>query len=340
MKVKRLVFPRAWQAEWVDIEVSDSPAADEVLVESSATMINYGTLVAIYTGTHININNPDVAWPKFPHLPASNTVGTVRAVGNSVRNLRVGDRVCFNGPFARFHMLDTTSRELLKVPDPVTDVQGAVAAHSTISLNGIRLGSVTLGTSVGIFGQGVIGQYALQYAKLAGATLVAAIEPVRQRAEISKACGADVTINPSEADVEGEIASITGGKGLDVVIEATGNPAVIPTALKIAGWRGRVVLLGSPRGRIEIDPYNDIHRKGVVVVGAHAQTAPELENSYYPWTTERNTLVAWQLVAQGRLQLERLVSHRLPAAEGHTVFDRLARQRDEFLGVVLDWRNA
>lgn len=58
------------------------------------------------------------------------------------------------------------------------------------------------------------------------------------------------------------IAAATGGHGVDIAIEATGNPAVINHALQAARKLGRVVLLGSPRGRVEIDPYTDIHRKG------------------------------------------------------------------------------
>lgn len=337
MRVQRLVFPRAWQAEWEEVELDESLAANEMLVEASTTMINYGTLVAIYTGTHININNPNVSWPKFPHYPGSNTVATVCAVGSAVSDFQVGDRVCFMGTFARLQTVDASSGRILKVPANVSDLLAAVAAHSTISLNGIRLGQVTIGDRVGVFGQGVIGQYALQYAKVAGATTVIAVDPIKERLAISKECGADVLISPDGTDVEAEIKAITGGKGLDVVVEATGNPAVVSTAMKVAGWRGRVVLLGSPRGRVEIDPYNDIHRKGTIVIGAHAQTAPAEENSYYPWTTERNTLVAWELVAQGRLNLERLVSHRLKATDSADLFDKLARQRDQYLGVALDW---
>ncbi|MHB0877948.1 MAG: zinc-dependent alcohol dehydrogenase [Anaerolineae bacterium] len=334
---RRMVFPGPWQAVWQEFEVPDEPGPGQILAEATYGMVNYGTLVAIFTGTHININNPAVAWPKFPHQPGGNLVAVVRAVAPDVQQWKPGDRVAFSGGYSRWHMLGPTA-EVLPIPAAVSDVQAVVAAHSTISLNGIRLGNVAVGNTVVIFGQGVIGQYAQQYARIAGATTVVVVDPIEARLDIARRCGASVTLNPDKVDVEAEVSAITGGRGADVVIEATGAPPVIPVALRIAGWLGRVVLLGSSRGKVEIDPYNDIHRKGVTVVGAHAQTAASVANAYYPWTTGNNTIAAWGLVEDGRLHLEDLVSHQLKASENLDVFDRLARQREHYLGVVLDWR--
>jgi 2-desacetyl-2-hydroxyethyl bacteriochlorophyllide A dehydrogenase len=338
LKDRRMVFPGSWQAIWQDFENRDKPGSNEVLVEATDGMINYGTLVAIYTGTHININNPAVPWPKYPHVPGGNFAGVVRDTGSAVQTVKVGDRVGYSGSYNRWHLLDPSAGHVQPIPEGVPDLQAVVAAHATISLNGIRLGRVTTGDSVVVFGQGIIGQYAAQFARIAGATRVIVVDPIEARLAISRECGADYTLNPDSVDVESEVNALTAGKGADVVIEATGAPAVIPTALHVAGWLGRVVLLGSPRGRIEIDPYNDIHRKGVSVIGAHAQTAASLPNAYYPWTTENNVLVAWDLVAAGRLKLDRLVSHHLKAYDNLDVFDRLAKDREHFLGVVLDWR--
>jgi 2-desacetyl-2-hydroxyethyl bacteriochlorophyllide A dehydrogenase len=335
---KRMVFTGAWQAEWQEFAVEDAPGPGQLLVEATYGMVNYGTLVAVYTGTHININNPAVAWPKYPHRPGGNFVGVVRAVGSGVQSWKVGDRIAFSDSYSRWHLLGSEAEDVLPVPDNVDDVQAVVAAHSTISLNGVRLGQVHTGHTVVVFGQGVIGQYAQQYARIAGATRVVVVDPIEARLAIARRYGASVTLNPDQVDVEAEVEALTGGKGADVVIEATGAPPVIPTALRIAGWLGRVVLLGSPRGKVEIDPYNDIHRKGVTVVGAHAATAAAVANAYYPWTTSNNTLAAWSLVADKRLQLDGLVSHKLKASENLDLFDRLARQREHYLGVVLDWQ--
>ena len=92
------------------------------------------------------------------------------------------------------------------------------------------------------------------------------------RLEVARRHGATHVVNPSREDAPAAIAAATGGRGPDVAIEATGHPAVINDALRAVGRMGRVVLLGSPRGRVEIDPYTDIHSKGVTVIGAHANT--------------------------------------------------------------------
>lgn len=333
-----MVFPGAWQTVWEEYDLPDRPGPSQVIVEASRNAVNYGTLVAVYTGTHININNPEVAWPKYPHRPGGSVAGVVRAVGEGVADLKAGDRVCFSSDYARWHLIDVSTRSLLRIPEGVSDTQAVVAAHSTISLNGVRLGRVTTGDTVVVFGQGVIGQYAQQYARVAGATQVIVVDPIEARLQVSRECGADVALNPDKVNIVAEVKSLTGGQGADVVIEATGAPTVIPVALKVAGWMGRVVLLGSPRGTVEIDPYNDIHRKGVSVIGAHAQTAASEPNAYYPWTTDRNTLVSWDLVRSGKIRLDPLVSHQLKAHENLHIFDRLAKERERYLGVVLDWQ--
>lgn len=337
MQDKKLVFLGRRQPAWEAFEVDQQPSADDLLVEATASMVNYGTLVAIYTGTHINIDNPDVAWPKYPHSPSGDVVGVIRAVGPDASGFALGDRVRFAGPYCKWHRVSASNPHLLKVPAGVTDTQAVTASHSTISLNGIRLAGTAIGDMVLVLGQGVIGQYALQYARIAGASVVIVVDPIPERLAISRQCGADVIVNPTTEDTLDAVMRATDGAGASVVIEATGVPTLVPVALKAAAPAGRVVLLGSSRGTVEIDPYNDIHRKGVVVYGAHAQTAPKVANASNPWTTDNNTLAAWAHVSAGRLHLEQLVSHVLPASESLDLFDRLADHREQYLGVVLDW---
>ena len=130
-------------------------------------------------------------------------------------------------------------------------------------------GRSRLGETVVVLGLGLIGQFAAQLARVAGARPVIGVDLFPNRVEIAQA-GGICALNPNESDVAQTVNAVTAGRMAEVVIEATGNPAVIPQALELAGDGGRVVLLGSPRGTVEIDPYSAVHHKGVSLIGAHA----------------------------------------------------------------------
>src|SRR6185436_13794249 len=100
--------------------------------------------------------------------------------------------------------------------------------------------------------QGLIGQFARQLAGIDGAAAMIGIDLIDTRLDVAKRHGATHVVNPSRDDVAAVAAEATGSAGLAVVIEATGNPAAITQALAIVARMGRVILLGSPRGRLEI----------------------------------------------------------------------------------------
>jgi threonine dehydrogenase-like Zn-dependent dehydrogenase len=122
-----------------------------------------------------------------------------------------------------------------------------------------------------------------------------------------------------------------------VAIEATGTPSVVNDALHAVGLLGRVVLLGSSRGKVEIDPYNDIHRKGISVIGAHGRTAANPPNTYHRWTGAEHNRLGVELFRQGRLESDGLISHRVAPDDALGVFDALMNRSQDYLGVIVQW---
>jgi L-iditol 2-dehydrogenase len=101
---------------------------------------------------------------------------------------------------------------------------------------------------------------------------------------------------------------------------------------------GRLVLLGSTRGLVErFDPYQDIHGKGVAILGAHANTTPLAANFANPWTEPANRRVILDLIARGELDVDSLISDRVRPRDAATVYAGLESSPQEFLGVVFDW---
>jgi 2-desacetyl-2-hydroxyethyl bacteriochlorophyllide A dehydrogenase len=340
LKARRIVFTGTRQAGWEEFELPDQPGPHEVLVKTSWSAVSTGTETAIYGGTHIGFRTPGARYPKYPYLAGYAATGTVLAVGEAVRDLAAGQVVAFPGKHATAGLCDTREEPVVGVPEGVAADEAALTRLGTISLNGIRLARISLGDRVVVLGAGLIGQFAAQFARLSGGWPVALVDRLPSRLEVARACGIEPVVDVSAGDAVAATRAIARDRGFDVVVEATGAPPVVAQALELPARHGRVVLLGSPRGRVEIDPYATIHRPGVTVIGAHVATTPAVETVDSHWTTRANFELVLDLLAHQRLAVRPLISHRLPAAEGVGAFEALVTRPEGYLGVLFDWRDA
>ena len=334
---RRVVFPAIKRAEWDTVPLPEQLGPTQVLIRTARTLVSAGTEIAIYSGTHIGYSTPGSRYPRIPFYPGYAYAGTVEAAGPEVTTLKPGDRVLGSMGHTDWTVVEADGDRLDLIPDGVSFAQACLARLAAISLQGVRLARLSLGENVAVFGQGLIGQLARQFCAIDGAATVTAVDLIEPRLEIARQHGATHTVNPSEDDLAAALSAITNGQGFDVCIEATGNPAVIADALHHAGRMARVILLGSPRGRIEIDPYRDIHSKGVALIGAHANTTASVPNAYHPWTVAQHRRFAMEMMRQGRLHTDGLISHTVPSSEALPVWDALMTHQQDYMGVIIDW---
>ena len=114
---------------------------------------------------------------------------------------------------------------------------------------------------------------------------------------------ADWALNPEDANFSEQLGNVTNGNGPAVVIEATGHPDAISTALDVAGRDARVVLLASTRGETpKVNFYRDVHKKGLILYGAHNSIRPRQESSPNFWTLEDDSLLLLTLIAGETIQ--------------------------------------
>jgi 2-desacetyl-2-hydroxyethyl bacteriochlorophyllide A dehydrogenase len=337
---RRVVFPAIKQAQWETLSLPDELRPREVRVKTARTLVSAGTEIAIYSGTHIGYSTPGARYPRLPFYPGYAYAGTVEAVGSEVtahKLYKPGDRVVGSMGHQDRAVVEADGDRLDPIPDGVSFEQACLARLSAISLQGVRLARLAMGEHVAVFGQGLIGQLARQFAAIDGAATTTGVDLIDTRLEVARRHGATHVVNPAREDLSALLASVTDGRGADACIEATGNPSVIADALRAVGRMGRVVLLGSPRGRIEIDPYRDLHSKGVALIGAHNNTTAAAPNAYYPWTQASHRRLALELMRQGRLHTDGLISHRVPASEALPVWDALMTRQQDHLGVIIEW---
>ncbi|MCX7840957.1 MAG: zinc-binding alcohol dehydrogenase, partial [Anaerolineae bacterium] len=277
---------------------------------------------------------PKPPFPLIPHRPGYAFVGKIVAVGSAVEYLNVGQRVMMEAPHGTFAALDTRTGTIVALPDAVSDEQGALIRMADVAITAPRLAPAQVGEAVVVFGLGLVGHLAAQLYRLNGARPVIGIDRIPARIELARKRGI-VTVDAS--DTQSAIAEMTNGRGAEIVIEATGNPAVIPLALDLAAEGGRVVLLGSPRGKVELDVYSLVHRKGVSLIGAHERTQVLDAIPHGRMTKARNLEIIARLFADGDLCSDGLITHRLAPADVPATYESLATNPQEYMGVLIDW---
>lgn len=303
--------------------------ADEVLIETEVTLISPGTERAFFLGL------PN-ARRQLPYYPGYSNVGRVLAAGDGVPDLAPGERVVSAGNHAS-HVV-TRAVRCSRVPEGLAPEEAVYFSLAAIALQGVRKARIELGEAALVVGLGLIGNLALQLARLQGAFPALGSDPDGGRRDLARRCGADRCFDPTAEGFAGALREAVGGRGPAVVIEATGNAAAVNACFELAGDHARVLLLASTRGTAETNFYADVHRRGLILLGAHGNSRPAFDSSPGYWTLEDDIRTVLRLLAAGRLDVRILTSEVLPADEAPRAYEDLATWRTDRLGVVLDWR--
>ena len=239
------------------------PGPGKVVVKVSATSLNYRDHLMI-TGAY-NPRQP------LPLVPVSDGVGRVEAIGDGVRGLEVGDRVC--GIFAQAWLGGKPTAERIRstlggpldgmlaekvclnasgviaVPEHLTDEQAATLPCAGVTAwNGlVKYDPVTAGQRVLLLGTGGVSIYGLQLAKALGAE-VFITSSSDEKLERARELGADHTINYRSDENWGKtVRKLTGGVGVDCILEV-GGAGTLANSLRAITPGGQIVLIGVLQG--------------------------------------------------------------------------------------------
>ncbi len=341
MRAIQAVIAEPYRVEVREVELP-APGPEQILVQTEASFVSAGTELAVYTGTHQWLKDPNLPDWKFPFRPGYSAAGRVAAVGSAVQGWRPGDRVSYPGNHASAELL-TLGHErgrLWRLPDGLDAGKAAVACVARYGMGAAIRAGITLGRSAAVLGLGVIGQFALRCLLAAGAHPVVGIDAVRMRRAVARAAGADHVIDPAGGDVRGQLRAYLQDSGAEVVADATGVPNAVPVAMSLACDGGQVVVVGSPRGRAkDVNFYDDLHRRYLEVTGAHGNMLFEPAHTRLAGAWGIDKAQNWLLaaLASGRLSLEKLVTHHITADGLGAAYDGLLQRKDEYLGVLIRW---
>jgi NADPH2:quinone reductase len=238
-----------------------SPAKDEVLVEIKAASLNFPDILIVQNKYQIR--------PPLPFVPGSEYAGVVRALGEGVGHLKLGQHVaCLSGTggFAT-HTLARAAL-CLPLPDgfPFIDAAAFIMTYATSHHALVDRAQLRGGETLLVLGAaGGVGTAAIQIGKAMGATVIAAASTA-EKCALCKSVGADACINYGQENLRDALKTLTAGRGPDVVYDPVGGD-LTEAAFRSIAWRGRYLVIGFAAGPIPALPLNLALLKGASIVG-------------------------------------------------------------------------
>jgi L-iditol 2-dehydrogenase len=238
-------------------------------------------------------------------------------------NLCVNLHFCGNYPDAGSlcEWLHMPARSCYPLPDAIDDTLGALIEPLGVATHAIDLARIRVGDTVAIVGAGPIGLLVLQLARLAGASVAFVADPLGPRLALAERWGARAV--PCDRDDAAEaVMRDTGGRGVDVAIEAAWADASIEQAAEMARLGGRLILVGIPGDDHLVMKHSTARRKGLTV-----RLCRRMKHVHRR---------AMDLILRGRIDLAGLVSHRFPLAQASEAFRMNAAYEDAVVKVMVD----
>lgn len=306
------------------------PGAGELLLRAHCSLISPGTEKAALKRLWDNA--------EFRANPGYALAGEVVAAGPGVQDFQVGDRVISLAPHGSFALVSAEPWVTLKIPDGLSDERATFVVLASVALHAIRRAQITLGDTFTIIGAGIIGQIATQLSRMDGARRVIVLDLAANRLSQARRYGADVTINPAREDAVERVFEATGGEGASVILEAAGNPQVIPLAFKLAANGGRIVLTGALEEPVTLRFHEEFIRRELSLLAAFQPFNPTGENLYWRWTQQANRRLLLEFLHDGRLQVDEMLTLSVPANQTPQIYERIKAGDTDLLGVLLQWR--
>jgi threonine dehydrogenase-like Zn-dependent dehydrogenase len=230
-----------------------------------------------------------------------------------------------DGCQAEYVLVPDAMANLCPVPAGLTDEQVLMCPDiMSTGFSGAESGDVRIGDIVAVFAQGPIGLCATAGAKMSGATTIIAVDGIAGRLDVSRRCGADITLNFHDVDPVEEIMRLTNGRGVDVAIEALGTQGTFESALRVLRPGGTLSSLGVYSTDITIP-------LGAFTAGLGDN---RIVTTLCPGGKERMRRLIG-VIQSGRVDLTAMVTHRYKLDDIEAAYDLFSHQRDGVLKVAI-----
>lgn len=306
--------------------VTDRPVpeigSDEILVRSAVCGVCTSE-VDMFEG-----KNETLEYPRFIGHEVS---GVVEKVGSRVTDFAPGDRVAVyseGGGYAEFTAVPAAWAVKLRDDTPFDYALGEPIA---CSVNGVRKARPELNDSVCIVGCGFMGLIMLQVFKAGGAGEIIAIDRRRSALDLAKQLGATRTIiADDDKPVVAEIKEITGGKGVDIGVEAAGSQATLDLTSKLVRMEGKLEVFGFHQGGLRQVDWAYWNWMAFEIINGHTRS----QNVYVD-----GMRIGIGLIESGKLDMEPLVTHRYGLESINEAFEAASQKEEGFVKGIITFPN-
>jgi alcohol dehydrogenase len=249
--------------------------------------------------------------------------GHLAQCGGAIGGWRFGNTI--NGAQAEYLLVPYAQANLAKIPKELTDEEVVLLADiASTGFSAAESGGVKMGDSVAVFAQGPIGLCATVGARLRGAALIIGIEGDEFRKSLALELGANFVFDPADPVLIEKIKKVTGGKGVDVAIEALGLQETFELALRSIKPGGTLSSLGVYSGKLSIplEPF-------AAGLGDH-----KIVTTLCPGGKERMRRLM-ELVRQHRVDLKPLLTHTFPLERITEAYELFGSRKDNVIKVAI-----
>lgn len=342
MKIAVLHGPRDLRIEEQSLDTGNL-LPDEIWVETRISALKIGTDRGNYEGAERVPGAPD-----YPRWVGDSNLGIVRGVGSAVTRVQVGDRIITRMPHQSAY-ITTETASMVKAPENVSDEDAVYAHLYALSAHCYHKAHFKPGETVAVVGLGTLGLGAVAIGPLFGARVVA-IGNDAFRMDLAKRMGAHAAWAYNDPDLQEKLEDFTGGAGIDLVV-LTANPwPAYRTAVEIVRPNGRVSIV-SLLGRGEADlTFNPLsmqyfYIKGISLIAVsgpagylYPNTSGDPRTTRDHYTADRTAEHVLSLMADGRLEPKRLITHRFHYSEMAKAYEMAYAREKSMLGVIFNWK--
>jgi predicted dehydrogenase/threonine dehydrogenase-like Zn-dependent dehydrogenase len=276
------------------------------------------------------------------------SAGIVVGVGEGVTDLSVGDRVACAGAGYAVHAEAVCVPRLLcaGIPAGVSIEDAAFTTVGAVAMHGIRVADVKLGDTVAVIGLGLLGQLTVQMLKAAGCQVIG-MDIAADRAQLSVRLGARAAVD-SAGEFSDFCQQLTGGHGADAVLITAETASSDPVNLagRVARDRAVVTAVGTVGMDIGRKAYYDKELEFRIsrsygpgrYDAVYEQKGRDYPIGYVRWTETRNMGGFLQLLADRRIDVHSLITHRFPIERAHGAYELITgKSKEPFLGVLFSY---
>ena len=297
------------------------PGPGQVLVEVKRSLISRGSELFRRYVLEESVS---------PDIMGYSDAGEVVAVGPGIVDFSVGQRVMVSGPHAQYVLGHASGREkgAFALPDDLTYEAATFLPLATSSILWMLTTPIEPGQTAVILGQGIVGSLCAQIIRKRDPGRVIVVDAYPLRCEIARKLGPDAVIDVSRTDPVAEVLRLTDGAGADVVVECVGGNMGIRSfrqAQRMLAPGGAIHLIAKYQGG-PLPLLGDNFMGKLLVAGIRTDHSREscMEQ-------------AARMLADGRIRISELITHRLPWEQTPDAYHQLYNDPDKALGVVLQW---